>query len=281
MEPVAYVRVTRTNKESSITPILRAGVLDIRRGTADAAPHVHVGDFGDFRPFKILVDGDVAILSPRGDVLSEALHKDLVWPDHLTPAVDAVLDPVRDALGVPRPHRYPERSSEIQKVLSGGAVQGREPQQLWNSTDAELGAVVTRYSDPHGKMKFIPGRGFDLMDELIQRGHAPKFAQLFEWVADAPPNGTWDLYVNNLDRDGDFVIGILEVSRQAHIVITRDRVIPVESLTSLEKESFGLKFYSSSGWRIEQYNGRQLFTISLVNNYIWDIRAIPSPGINL
>ena len=136
-------------------------------------------------------------------------------------------------------------------------------------------AIETRYTEPNSGIRFIPSAGYDAMDELIKRGHASIFAQMFTWLAETQPNGNWYLYLNDLSRDGNEVVGIMEASGQPHLIVVKDKIRSVETLTSSEKECYGLKYIPDTGWKVRDYNGRLMFTIRLINAKIWDI-SVPT-----
>lgn len=136
-------------------------------------------------------------------------------------------------------------------------------------------AIETRYTEPNSGIRFIPSAGYDAMDELIKRGHAHIFAQMFTWLAETQPNGNWYLYLNDLSRDGNEVVGIMEASGQPHLIVVKDKIRSVETLTSSEKECYGLKYIPDTGWKVRDYNGRLMFTIRLINAKIWDI-SVPT-----
>lgn len=243
MRPVNIIKIIHADKVGfDLHQIPYPTTIGVHVATETEPPYVLVRGYGDFRPASIVVTGDVTIMNGDGVVLSQESY------ERLTAKAKCISDLNPDDYAGPRIIETPT-------------------------------AIETRYTEPNSGIKFVPSPGYDAMDELIRRGHAHIFAQMFTWLADTQPNGTWYLYLNDLARDKDEVVGIMEACGQPHIIVLKDRIRPVDALTATEKECYGLRYTPDTGWKVKDYDGRKIFAIGLINGKTWNIE-VPKNVLN-
>lgn len=304
LKPVTIIKVMHTDGIGfHLIPVLHAGRVVVFAATKTSNPSVVVEGFGDFRSEVIPVAGDVTIMNPDGLVLSEVSYEKLMAPVRIEELTEETLQPIREALSGDRPIDWEElnKLNEIPSVFptgepgtlrpedrletkeeveerrrrySGWSIQGAEPTDLWNGAVDLRIATPTIYSYDTGRSQFIPSDGYDQMDKLISRDHVPAFAQMFQWMVDLPPNGTWTLYVNTAKGHFDNAAGIMECSGTPHIVVIAIGAVAVDTLKATEKEFYGLSYTENDGWKVSSLANKQAFRVRLINNYVWDIQPI-------
>lgn len=279
MRPVNIIKVKHSDQVGfDLHQVPYPTTISVNVATDTDPPYILIKGYGDYRPVSIPVTGDVTIMNGDGVVLTEESYDRLTLKVRVEEATAQVCKGIKDTMGLgERPVTWGELDDALKRVPPEypSSIQGANPQQLQNVSESSLRLEVTRYSGNDGKYKFVMGPAFDKMDELIKRGHADHFAQMFAWLADSQPNGYWHLWLNMVERDDCYVVGILTSADIPFIIVTKTGCIAADSFSASGKETLGLHYVPDKGWAIEDLAHRQVFSVKLTDGHIWGIDMVP------
>lgn len=146
-KPINIIKIEHTDRIGfDLINVLHSGKVSVLSATKSNDPCVVVAGMGDFRGEVIPVSGDVTIMNSDGVVLAEVRYEKLMSPARIEEQVEAVLQPVREALGGEMRLETKEEVEERRRRYAGGSIQGTEPQQFVNQTELPSTSQVHEFN---------------------------------------------------------------------------------------------------------------------------------------